>query len=71
MSLTRAHVNGIQQKVLVGMCAVDDSDQRVKSDQSLWCPFYGKARVGLSRLYSDRHPNSDSDLVCFIFQILE
>ena len=27
--------------------------------------------IGLSRVYSDRQLNSDSDLVCFIFQILE
>ena len=27
--------------------------------------------IGLSRVYSDRQLNSDRDLVCFIFQILE
>ena len=27
--------------------------------------------LGLSRVYSDRQLNSDSDLVCFIFQIWE
>ena len=31
----------------------------------------GDFTLGLSRVYSDRQLNSDSDLVCFIFQILE
>ena len=33
--------------------------------------FEDLKEVGLSRVYSDRQLNSDSDLVCFIFQILE
>ena len=34
-------------------------------------PIQASNKEGESRVYSDRQLNSDSDLVCFVFQILE